>query len=218
MRLCIYCAGGLGREVLDVAHRVNKEFNRWEEIFFIDDEIEENEICETKVYKFKDIIEKLDRSNTEFTIANGEPAIREKLFNRLKEHKLKIATIIAVDAIISPFVKIGEGVTIFSGAIISNNACLEKGVFLNFNCIVGHDVKIDEFTVVSPGSSIGGFTLIGRRSYIGLNACIKDRIKIEDNVIIGMGSVVFKDVSLSKIVIGNPAREIAINDKHRVFK
>ncbi|HQQ88438.1 MAG TPA: hypothetical protein PLA72_10605, partial [Smithellaceae bacterium] len=37
MKLFIYCAGGFGKEIMDVARRINNLENRWDEIYFIDD-------------------------------------------------------------------------------------------------------------------------------------------------------------------------------------
>jgi len=37
VKLFIYCAGGFGKEIMDVARRINNLENRWDEIYFIDD-------------------------------------------------------------------------------------------------------------------------------------------------------------------------------------
>ena len=43
-RLFIYCAGGLGRDVLKMARYINRQQGRWEEVFFIDDHFTSGEM------------------------------------------------------------------------------------------------------------------------------------------------------------------------------
>lgn len=53
MILAIYCAGGMGRKVLDLARAVN----RWERIVFVDD-VTPQRVCNgAPVYRFSDIEE-----------------------------------------------------------------------------------------------------------------------------------------------------------------
>ena len=37
MKLFIYCSGGFGKEIMDMARRINRIESKWEEICFIDD-------------------------------------------------------------------------------------------------------------------------------------------------------------------------------------
>ena len=55
-KLAIYGAGGLGREVYDLAIRINAKKNKWNDIYFIDDVSEVDNILGVKVYKFEDSI------------------------------------------------------------------------------------------------------------------------------------------------------------------
>ena len=75
MILAIYCAGGLGKEVYDLALYVNRARNLWTDIVFVDDVKEEKTYCGTAVYEFSEM--ESIRKDLEFIIANGEPKIRE---------------------------------------------------------------------------------------------------------------------------------------------
>jgi acetyltransferase-like isoleucine patch superfamily enzyme len=66
--------------------------------------------------------------------------------------------------------------------------------------------------------NIGGNCEIGKGSYLGMGALIKEGLKIGDRVIIGMGAVVYNDIPDDVIALGNPARPIRRNDRHKVFK
>ena len=52
MKLLIYGAGGLGREYCDIATRINKIENKWDEIAFIDDNKTEKTYYNHPVYTY----------------------------------------------------------------------------------------------------------------------------------------------------------------------
>ena len=55
MNLCIYCAGGLGKEVFDIATRINKIHSIWDEIFFVADEVFKLEMLNIVLSEFDEI-------------------------------------------------------------------------------------------------------------------------------------------------------------------
>ncbi len=73
MTLAIYCAGGLGRELISMARSVC----RWDHMAFVDDVTDATECLGARVFRFDDVKNIPDQ--VEFIIANGEPAAREKL-------------------------------------------------------------------------------------------------------------------------------------------
>ena len=59
MILGIYGAGGLGREVYELANVINSYNNRWDEIFFIDDGEIINNPRNVLIINFKNLKNKL---------------------------------------------------------------------------------------------------------------------------------------------------------------
>ena len=51
-RLFIYGAGGLGRDVLRLSRRINRESTRWSEISFVDDGCLKEEVNGASVLRF----------------------------------------------------------------------------------------------------------------------------------------------------------------------
>ena len=100
---------------------------------------------------------------------------------------------------------------------ISSDAVLEDNVFINGKTIIGHDVHIGMHCQISSFSIVAGYTQVGEETYIGVSSSIRDHIVVGHNVIDSMGAVVMKDVRDNKVVMGNPAREIAENSGS-VFK
>ena len=56
MRLGIYGAGGLGREVYELALRINVKSSRWSEIIFIDDSGNPKKLRDINIINFQDLI------------------------------------------------------------------------------------------------------------------------------------------------------------------
>lgn len=218
MILYVYCAGGFGKEIMDVARRKNKITKQWTEIKYIDDVLNEKSKYGAQVVKFIDLINETDRSKFEFIIANGEPLVRKNIYQKLSENNLKLGRLVDVSTMVAETANIADGVIVTPMCSISSDAKLERNSCINTMSIIGHDVIIGENTVISSMVNMGGACIVGENSYIGMGALVKEGIKIGSNSIVGMGSVVYNDVPDDVIALGNPARVVRKNTDQKVFK
>lgn len=218
MKLFIYCAGGFGKEIMDMVKKKNKKENRWEDIFFIDDIIKEDEHYGVNKYTFEQVISNFPIGSFEVSIASGEPFVRKILYEKIKSYNIKLSTIIDETAIVSDSAEIGEGVIIPAYSFVSSLAKIGNNSTLYINSIVSHEVIISENCVIASGSIITGGSYIDKNTYVGIGANIRERIKIDKGVIIGMGSIVCNDIDDYTIAFGNPASPIKKNSDKRVFK
>lgn len=218
MKLFIYCAGGFGKEIMDMARRINRFESRWADICFIDDVIQAEESYGAKLYPFVAVVNKFDKAAIEIVIAHGEPLSRKILFDKVKSAGYRLATLIDNTAIISDTARMGEGVIVTPYSSVSSLALVGNNVAINTKTIVGHDVKLGEHCVLSSLVNVGGASSVGENSYVGMGVQIKDKIAIGKDVIIGMGSVVYNDIPDEVIVLGNPARPMKKNIDKKIFK
>jgi sugar O-acyltransferase (sialic acid O-acetyltransferase NeuD family) len=218
MKLCIYCAGGFGKEVFDVAMRINDKESRWDEVFFIDDAPELGDHSYLgRLFTMDKMLKEFDILELEVIIATGEPILRKKLYEKVKGLNLRMATLIDPSTIVSSTANIGEGVIITPFCSISSSVILSKNTAINTNTIIGHDITIGEHTVVSSFVNVGGACIVGSDSYLGMGVQIKEGLTIGSKVILGMGSVVFNNIPDSVIALGNPARVMRRNEGKMVF-
>jgi sugar O-acyltransferase (sialic acid O-acetyltransferase NeuD family) len=216
MILGIYGAGGLGREIYEIAIRRNTVSSIWSEIIFIDDFSDESEYFGTRRINYESLLK--IKKECECIIAVGEPSAREKLYEKLLAFDIKLTFLVDPTAIISPNAKINNGV------IVCEYSTIHTGVVLGYNaliqpfCDIGHDTKVGNHTVLSPYCVPGGGTLFGDRVFVGLHTSIKEALIIGDDAVVGMGSVVFRNVPAGATVVGNPARVTKGNDEHKVFR
>jgi hypothetical protein len=61
MNLFIYCAGGCGMEIVDVANRIDKVEKRWQKIYFIDDAPKGKEFYKITVLNFPEVLANFDK-------------------------------------------------------------------------------------------------------------------------------------------------------------
>lgn len=215
MILGIYCAGSLGKELYDIAARVNLAGKRWDKIIFVDEIREEKTFYGLKVHRLKEFEEKSDE--IEFIIANGTPVNRKKIWDILKGYGMRLTNLIDPTAIISPTAKLGEGVIVTPFSTISSNVELQNNVLVQSYVRVGHDIKIGCNSVLSSNVGIGGKTIVGNETYVGMGAVIQDELKVGSSTIIGMGAVVHTDIGDGVTVVGLPARISRKNDTGKIF-
>lgn len=210
-QICIVGTGGFAREVYccleDIFNSKGKSFE--DRVVFSDVDSCKSDIVlmgENSIPIIKE--SNLDFSKYVFFIAVGEPTIRKKIVEKYSKYNVEYATIIHPSAIISNYVKIGEGSIVTANSILTCNIRIGKHAHLNLDTTIGHDCVIGDYFTTAPSVNISGNCEIGNCVYFGTNSCVKQGIKICDNVTIGMGSVVVKNISDPGIAYGNPCKLI----------
>lgn len=215
MKLGIYGAGGLGKEIYELAKRCSLISGRWEKIVFIDDYKEEESFFGTDLIRFETLHE--NREDFECIVGVGEPIVREILFNKLVKSGLAIATIIDPSACCSAKARIGQGTIICEFGSIHADVVIGDNCLIQPYCLIGHDSRIGSHSVLSPHFTPGGGLVLGNRVFAGMNSSIKEYTTVGDDVIIAMGAAVFSDLPSGVTVVGNPSRITKGRDSHRVF-
>lgn len=92
------------------------------------------------------------------------------------------------DNTVQPFVRIGNGVTLWCGNHI------------------GHHASIGDFAFVSSHVVISGGVKVGERTFMGVNSSTNDHISIGARCVIGSAALVVKDVADEGVMAAEPAR------------
>lgn len=144
----------------------------------------------------------------EFVITVGfikNPAIRIKIYNKIKEAGGKLATVVASTAHVSKYATIGEGTVVLHHAFVNASAKIGKNVIINSFVNIEHDAEIGDQCHISTGAMINGGCKIGGRVFVGSQSVLANCISVGEEIIIGAGSVVRKSISEKGIYGGNPA-------------
>ena len=210
MTLAIYCAGGLGKETIELARIVN----RWDVIVFVDDVTDKKIYREAHVYRFEEIARFED--TVEFIVASGEPAARKALYEKIKAAGYSLATLVFPWVSTYPGTTFGEGCILWDCSL-SADIVVEPNVLINTKVIVGHDTVIGAHSVISAKSFLGGNVRVEEGVYMAPGTMAKDRIRVGEGAIISLGAVLLRNVRPRAIMVGNPARRIGENETGRVF-
>lgn len=144
----------------------------------------------------------------EFVITVGfikSPAVRIKLYNKVKEAGGRLATIIASTAYVSNYSSIGEGTVVMHHAFVNAGARVGANVILNTFTNIEHDAVIGDQCHISTGTMVNGECVVGERCFIGSQSVLANGITVGDDIVVGAGSLVRKSISQKGIYSGNPA-------------
>ena len=147
----------------------------------------------------------------EFLITVGQiktPAIRKKIANQVKLAGGQLATIIAPDAYVSKYAKVGEGSVIMHRAFLNAEVVVGNNVIVNTLTNLGHEVKVGDFCHLSTGVMVCGNSKIGNDVFVGSQSVINHGIEIVDGTIVGSLTCVDKSIFERGVYVGNPAKRI----------
>jgi len=141
-------------------------------------------------------------------IKNVEFGVNVQIIEPVNLYGCKISD----NVFIGPFVEIQKNVIIGNNCKIQSHSFICELVTIGDNCFISHGVIFIN-DLFKTGFPAGGKkemwkkTIIGNNVSIGSNSTILS-INICDNVVVGAGSVVTKDIIISGVYAGNPAKKI----------
>lgn len=176
--------------ILDMPDEVGKEVLPGHKVIGTDDEIPQ-------------YVEECDFIITVGFIKN--PALRIKLYNKVKAAGGRLATIIASTAYVSKYAELGEGTVIMHHAFVNAGAKIGDNCIINTFVNIEHDAEVGNQCHISTGTMVNGECKIGGNCFIGSQSVCANCIEIASDIIVGAGSVVRKSIRMKGIYAGNPA-------------
>lgn len=217
MILAICGLGGTGREILELAKELNKVSHRWDSYIFIDKDTERNSFQGCPSMDMETALGKYAKDEILFTIALGEPYLREKVYHEVIDNGYSLATLVHPNVHIPDSTTLGQGVIVSSGSFISVDSVIEDNVLIQPTTTIAHDAYVGKHCVIASGSTIAGNCKIGEKTFIAIQSALIQGITVGKSVIVGMGAMVHADVTDEVVVLGNPARVVKKNVSHKVF-
>lgn len=151
----------------------------------------------------------LRKEGVEFAVvAVGDPGLRARLREMVRQFGLELVTAIHPSAVITPEVRLGKGVVVLPGAILANDPRIADNVFIGQGAVIGHGARVASDCLVGGRSAIGAEVSIGARALIGWGAVIGPQRRIGADATVGTGACVVSDVPDKAVVVGNPAKVV----------
>lgn len=215
MKIAIFGASGLGREVADICDELG--YN--EIVFLVKDETEKCKWPNKLYIDNINSVELLKNEGYHFAIAIGNPQIRSTVANKYPDlhYPNLIHPTVSMGIGQSDLISNSKGNIIAAGCRITNEIKFGDFVLLNLNTTVGHDSILSDCASAMPSVNISGNVKLEKGTYIGTGAAIiqgdnSGKLVIGENSIVGAGAVVTKDVPNNVTVVGVPAKIISKNN------
>lgn len=201
--LILVGGGGHCKSVIDVAESAGYNILG---IFDMPEEVGKSVFNYKVIGTDDDIPQYVDKA--EFIITVGfikNPAIRIRIYNRIKEAGGQLATIIASTAYVSRYATLGEGTVVMHQTVVNAGAEVGENCIINTSCNIEHDAVIGDQCHISTGTMINGDCKVGDRVFIGSQSVLANGISVGDDIIVGAGSFIRKSITIKGIYSGNPA-------------
>ena len=202
--LILIGGGGHCKSVIEVAESAGYEIKG---ILDMPDEVGKDVLPGHKVIGTDDEIPQYVEE-CDFVITVGfikNPALRIKLYNKVKVAGGRLATIIASTAHVSKYAELGEGTVIMHHAFVNAGAKIGDNCIINTFVNIEHDAEVGNQCHISTGTMMNGECKIGENCFIGSQSVCANCIEIASDIIVGAGSVVRKSIRVKGIYAGNPA-------------
>ncbi|WP_235451108.1 NeuD/PglB/VioB family sugar acetyltransferase [Frigoribacterium sp. RIT-PI-h] len=203
--LVVIGAGGMGREVLDVARALGRPVAG-----VVDDG------------PSADDLHRLSRTSTAYlgsidgwlaggahepwVVGLGDPGVRSRVVARVATAAGHPATLVHPTATLGSQVLLGDGTAICAGVRVSTNVRVGRHGLLLANAAVGHDSQLGDVVSVNPGAVVSGAVTIGEGSLVGAGATVLQGLRVGERCVVGASACVVRDVASDTVVRGVPAR------------
>ncbi len=163
-------------------------------------------------YKENDLKALREKYKTnKFIIGFGDMKYRKKVFEEFVNAGWEAVNIYHPDAVISDYSKIGKGVLIEAGCLITPNPIIGNNVVINTGSQVNHDNIIEDHVYIASGVILSGSVVIKENTLLDDGVIVTLGKTVGKNSIVGAGSVVTKNIEDNIVAYGNPARVIRTN-------
>lgn len=135
------------------------------------------------------------------------------LFERARVAGFSFTNLIHPTAIVSPAVKLGQGVQIMAGAVIQADTIIADNIIINTRAVIEHDCEIMSHCHIATGSVLCGQVKLAEGVFVGAGATIIQGIHVGYRAIIGAGTVVVKDVA-ERTTLRGPSALIHLPDAY----
>jgi sugar O-acyltransferase (sialic acid O-acetyltransferase NeuD family) len=205
--LVIIGAGGLAREAYDLAYLCYGNDSGFRVKGFLSDGPSDIESL-----GYPPVLAKVANYTIEpddvFFCAIGKVYDRRKTVEIILSKGGKFINLIHPTAVISPSVKIGNGIAIKAFCVISSDCVIENYTYLQSSVILGHDAHIGRFCQINSFAFFAGCVRIHDMVTVSAGVRIIQSVVVEEQSVVGMGSVVLNRVKKGTTVFGIPAKRL----------
>ncbi|MFT3735707.1 MAG: acetyltransferase [Rhodocyclaceae bacterium] len=209
--LVIVGAGGHGREVLQLVRDINAVSPQWNVLGFVDDAwTAPRELAGVPVLGRPDWLRGRDCA---VTVAIGAPAVRRKVVQRLMaEGVCDFATLVHPAAYVGARVKIGIGSVLAVSAVVTCDVLIGEHVLINTAAVASHDCQLADWVTLAPRATLCGAVKLAEGAEVCAAATVLQGLEVAAWARVGGGACVIGPVGANETVVGVPASCVRVRD------
>ena len=208
---------GAGQHARVVLYNIEEQ-NKYEVIGFLDSD--DNRIG--NIFEEKKILGNYQKENlrefskkigtNKFFIGFGNMKYRKKVFDYFINNGWEAVNIIHPDAVVSKNARLGKGILIECGCLITPNPVIGNNVVVNTGSQVNHDNIIEDNVYIASGVILSGGIKIGENTLLDDGVIVTLGCSVGKNSLIGAGAVVTKNIPDKVVAYGSPCKVIRENN------
>ncbi len=207
-RVLVVGAGGLGRELYGWASQHPDCGRAWTLAGFLDDRPDALSGYDYPVGIVGSIREYQPAGGDLLLCGIGLPKNKKAVVELLLQRGAEFLTLIHPRATLGRNVRLGRGVAICPGAVVTCDVALGDFCLLNVNSSVGHNARIGAYCTLSGHCDVTGFAALEEGVFMGTHAAVIPSTKVGAYATIGAGSVAMGSVPAGATMMGVPARSL----------
>jgi UDP-perosamine 4-acetyltransferase len=209
-KLVILGASGHAKVIIDIL----KNSQSYEVIGCLDASSEEKTVAGISVLGNDSLLSEIYNQGIRHAfIAIGDNRVRDALSKRVTQSGFELVNVISLNAVISPSVRLGQGIAIMPGVVINVDARIGDNAIINTGACIDHDCVIGRGCHIAPGCSLAGNVVVGEGTFLGVGCKVIPKITIGEWTVAGAGAVVIKDLPPHSVAVGVPARIIKVTEE-----
>lgn len=208
---------GAGQHARVVLYNIEEQ-NKYEVIGYLDSD--DNRIG--NIFEGKKILGNYQKENlkefskkigtNKFFIGFGNMKYRKKVFDYFINNGWEAVNIIHPNAVVSKNARLGKGILIECGCLITPNPIIGDNVVVNTGSQVNHDNIIENNVYIASGVILSGGIKIGENTLLDDGVIVTLGCSVGKNSLIGAGAVVTKNIPDEVVAYGSPCKVIRENN------
>ena len=206
--LIIIGAGGMGREIFDLA-TVCEGFNTTFKIKgFLDDNKDALQGFDGYPPVIDTITHYIPETGDVFVCSIGDVIQKKRSIQPILDKGGEFMNLIHPEASVGKNVKMGRGCVVLKNAFIGVECTIDDYVMIMNSAVIAHDAKIGKYSRVDCHVVCVGGTELKEEVTVHSSAVINHRVIVEKGATVGALSFVVRKVKENTTVIGNPAKKL----------
>ncbi|MBV9880628.1 MAG: acetyltransferase [Gemmatirosa sp.] len=125
--------------------------------------------------------------------------VRSRLYDESKAKGYRLASYVSPQAFVWRNVEIGDNCFIFENNVVQPFVKIGNGVTLWSGNHIGHHTRIRDHVFIASHVVISGFCDIGDHTFMGVNATVANNVTIARDNLIGAGATILRDTEPGRL-------------------